>query len=125
MWPWMQRIFGQFARIQHPVKGMWEIEQDDGESLLMVRMVRNVWVEGGNGVDGEADVSAPAFWVARIGKADEGCEDAFLGLHFKEVWLYWDTMLLAPFMDKDAVVFKTKNVVVEEKEEKEDKRQDH
>lgn len=79
----------------------------------MVQMTRNIWV--GERTEGEPDVSAPAFWVARIGKADEGCEEAFLGLHFKEVWLYWDTMLLAPFMGKDAVVFRSENVVAEKK----------
>ena len=36
------------------------------------------------------------------------------GLHFKEVWLYWDTALLLPHLPGEAVVFKTKNVLASE-----------
>jgi len=107
MWAWMKQIFGQFERLRHDILQMWDIKQDDGTSLVMLRMVRNVWVLGNTGE--EPNVSAPTFWVCKIGPADYA--DAHEGLQFKEVWLYWDTMLLAPFMGKDAVAFKTKNIL--------------
>jgi hypothetical protein len=33
------------------------------------------------------------------------------GLNFKEVWLYWDTALLAKHLPREAVVFQTQNVL--------------
>jgi hypothetical protein len=47
--------------------------------------------------------------IAIIGKS--GSDEAAEGLHFKEVWLYWDTALLLPYLPKEAVVFKTENVL--------------
>ena len=107
MWAWMKKLFGQFERLRHDILNLWEIKQDDDSSLLFVQMVRNVWTLG-NKAD-KPEVSAPTFWVCRIFTADD--EHAFGGLQFKEVWLYWDTALLAPFLPKDAIAFQTKNVV--------------
>lgn len=39
-------------------------------------------------------------------------------LRFREVWLYWDTGLLVPWMPGEAVVFRGENVV-EERERRE------
>jgi hypothetical protein len=106
MWAWMKQIFGQFERLRHDLLKIRDIEQDDGSSVVMVQMVRNLWMLGNTGE--KPDVSAPTFWLCRIGPADH--PDAFNGLQFKEVWLYWDTMLPKPFT-KDAVAFKTKNIL--------------
>src|SRR6201996_4520289 len=100
MWAWMKKIFGQFERLRHDPLKIWDIKQDDGSSVVMVQMVRNLWVLGNTGE--KPDVRAPTFWLCTIGPADH--PDAFNGLQYKEVWLYWDTMLLKPFM-KDAVAF--------------------
>ena len=105
----MKKLFGQFERLRHDILNVWEIKQDDASSLFFVQMVRNVWIPG-NKTD-KPEVSAPTFWVCKIVLADD--EQAFEGLQFKEVWLYWDTALLAPFLPKDAIAFRTKNVVEE------------
>lgn len=109
MWAWMKRLFGEFGRLQHPILQLWDIEEDDGTHTLFVQMIRNVWMHGNH--SDKPDVSAPAFWVCKIGSADADYPDAFMGIQYKEVWIYWDTMLLAPHVGKDAVAFKTKNVV--------------
>ena len=110
MWAWMKKIFGQFEALRHDILNVWEIKLDVDSSLLFVQMVRNIWMPE-NKTD-TPEVSAPTFWVCRMGSADH--EKAFEGLHFKEVWLYWDTALLAPFLPKDAIAFKTRNVVEED-----------
>lgn len=107
MWAWMKKLFGQFEGLRHDIVNIWEIRQNDNSSTLFVQMVRNIWIPGNK--TEKPEVSAPTFWVCSIGTADN--EDAFAGLQFKEVWLYWDTALLAPFLPKDAIAFSTKNVV--------------
>lgn len=109
MWAWMKRLFADFGRLRHDILEFWEIEEDDGTHTLLLRIMRNIWMHG-NGSD-IPDVSAPTFWHCKIGPADVDYPDALMGIQYKEVWIYWDTMLLAPFISKDAVAFKTKNVV--------------
>jgi len=106
MWSWMKQIFGQFEHLRHDIHWAWDIEQTNGESKLIVQMTRNIWIKGSHAK--EPEVSAPAMFICTIGPADH--PDAFEGLQFKEVWLYWDTMLLAPHMGKDAVAFSRTNV---------------
>ena len=88
---------------------MTEIEHDDGRSELLVHMVRNIWLPGNTSDNPE--VSAPAFWRCFIGPGDD--EAAYRGLQYKEVWLYWDTYLLAPFMKKGAVALQNRNIVTD------------
>jgi len=107
MWNWIRQIFGQFGALRHDIHQIIDIEQDDGTDLLAVQMTRNIWVKGSNSK--EPEVAAPGSMWARIGKGDSPI--AYEGLQFHEVWLYWDTMLLAPFMPKDAIAFQSKNVV--------------
>jgi len=102
----MKQIFGQFERIRHDLLKIWDIKQDDGTSIVMVQMVRNLWMLGNTSEN--PGVSPPTFWLCTISPADH--LDAFNGLQFKEVWLYWDTMLLVPFI-KDAVAFQGKNIL--------------
>jgi hypothetical protein len=87
-----------------------ELGHDDGRAELLVAMTRNIWLPG-NKTD-KPDVSAPAFWRCFIAPSDDPV--AYIGLTYKEVWLYWDTHLLAPFMKKDAVALQNKNVVTGE-----------
>jgi len=66
----------------------------------------------GDDVGGEPTVSIPVTFIAVVGRSDAaGGLETPEGLCFREVWLYWDTALLLPFLEKDAVVFKTENVV--------------
>jgi hypothetical protein len=69
MWTWMKRLFGEFARLQHPILQLWDIEQADGTSTLFVQMIRNIWMHGNQ--SDKPDVSAPTFWVCKIGPADD------------------------------------------------------
>ena len=66
----------------------------------------------GDDVEGEPTVSIPVTFIAVVGRSDAAAgQETPEGLCFREVWLYWDTALLLPFLEKDAVVFKTENVV--------------
>jgi hypothetical protein len=107
MWAWMKKLFGVFERIHHDWIHFVEIERDDGTSQIYTQNVRNLWLLGNKSE--EPTVSIPVTMIAIIGKS--GSEETPEGLHFKEVWLYWDTALLLPFLEKEAVVFQTKNVV--------------
>jgi hypothetical protein len=107
MWAWMKKLFGVFERIRHDWVHFIEIERDDGTSQIYTQNVRNLWLLGNKSE--EPTVSIPVTMIAVIGKS--GREETPEGLEFKEVWLYWDTALLLPFLEKEAVVFKTKNVV--------------
>jgi hypothetical protein len=107
MWAWMKKLFGVFEQIRHDWIHFVEIERDDGTSQIYTQNVRNLWLLGN--MSEEPTVSIPVTMIAVIGKS--GRAETPEGLHFKEVWLYWDTALLLPFLEKEAVVFKTKNVV--------------
>ncbi|KAL6917232.1 hypothetical protein FSST1_008727 [Fusarium sambucinum] len=77
------------------------------EIQIYTQNVRNLWLRGNKG--DKPTVSIPVTMIAIIGKS--GSDETAEGMHFKEVWLYWDTALLLPYLPKEAVVFKTKNVV--------------
>ena len=61
----------------------------------------------GSDVEGSPDVSVPVSWVCTIGKADS--PEGHSGLQMKEVHLFWDTGVLAPFLESDAIVFRRHN----------------
>lgn len=107
MWAWMKKLFAVFERIRHDWVHLVEIERDDGTSQIYAQNLRNLWLLGNEGE--KPDVSIPVTMIAIVGKSGDGKTPE--GLHFKEVWLYWDTALLSPFLAKDAVVFKTENVL--------------
>ncbi|EXK43412.1 hypothetical protein FOMG_06027 [Fusarium oxysporum f. sp. melonis 26406] len=107
MWAWMKKLFDVFERIQHDWIHFVEIERDDGTSQIYTQNIRNLWLRGNK--ESKPTVSIPVTMIAIIGKS--GSDETPEGLHFKEVWLYWDTALLLPHLPKDAVVFKTKNVL--------------
>ncbi|KAH8683941.1 hypothetical protein BGZ61DRAFT_357296 [Ilyonectria robusta] len=107
MWAWMKKLFGVFERIHHDWVQFLEIERDDGRSQIYSQNVRNLWLRGNKGE--KPTVSIPVTMIAIIGKSDD--ENTPEGLHFKEVWLYWDTALLLPFLPKEAVVFQTSNIL--------------
>ncbi|KAM0490244.1 hypothetical protein ACHAP8_011781 [Fusarium lateritium] len=104
---WMKKLFDVFERIQHDWVQFLEVERDDGTSQIYTQNVRNLWLRGNKG--DKPTVSIPVTMIAIIGKS--GSDETAEGMHFKEVWLYWDTALLLPYLPKEAVVFKTKNVV--------------
>ena len=101
MWTWMKKLFSVFERIRHDWVHLVEIERDDGTSQIYAQNVRNLWLLGNK--DDAPDVRIPVTMIAIIGRPEE--------LRFKEVWLYWDTALLSPLLAKNAVVFKTQNVL--------------
>ncbi|KAE8361669.1 hypothetical protein BDV27DRAFT_147623 [Aspergillus caelatus] len=110
MWAFMKKLFGGFRRMRHDFINVFEIENDDSTIQLISQNVRNIWMPG-NETD-QPSVSIPMSWICQIGPADE--PGTVNGLQYKEVWLYWDTALLAPFLPEDAVAFQTKNILVED-----------
>ncbi|KAJ9616792.1 hypothetical protein H2200_000511 [Cladophialophora chaetospira] len=106
MWPWMKQLFGQFAKMRHDILRLTEVKEEGAESsFLTVQMKRNIWLPGNT--SDVPDVSAPMAFFCRTGPGDD--PQAVGGLQMTEVWIYWDTALLAPFLSQDAVVFRTKN----------------
>ena len=67
----------------------------------------NLWLLGSKSVN--PDVSIPVTMIGIIGSS--GSVQMPERLHFMEVCLYWDTALLSPFLAKEAVLFKTENVL--------------
>jgi hypothetical protein len=107
MWAWMKKLFGIFDRISHDWIQFTEIEHDDGTTQFITQNVRNLWIKGNDGE--KPTLSIPVVMIAIVGPS--GDENTPEGLDFKEVWLYWDTALLLPKLPREAVVFKTKNVL--------------
>lgn len=107
MWAWMKKLFCAFEHIRRDWVHLVEIERDDETNQIYAQNVRNLWLLGNKGE--EPEVRIPVTMIAIVGES--GSEQTPEGLHFKEVWLYWDTALLSPFFAKDAVVFKTENVL--------------
>jgi hypothetical protein len=110
MWAWMKKLFGVFDRISHDWIQFTEIQRDDGTTQFITQNIRNLWVKGNDAE--KPTVSIPVVMIAIVGPS--GDETTPEGLHFKEVWLYWDTALLLPHLPGEAVVFKTKNVLASE-----------
>ena len=107
MWTWMKKLFSVFERIRHDWVHLVEIERDDGTSQIYAQNVRNLWLLGNK--DDAPDVRILVTMVAIIGRS--GSDRTPEELRFKEVWLYWDTALLSPFLAEDAAAFKTENVL--------------
>jgi hypothetical protein len=99
--------FRTIERLRHDFHSLWEVKNDDGTTTIMTQWTRNIWLPGNN--TEEPTVSVPLSWISIIGPAD--LADAVDGLNFREVWLYWDTALLAKYLPKEAVVFQTHNVL--------------
>ncbi|KAB8236522.1 hypothetical protein BDV23DRAFT_168779 [Aspergillus alliaceus] len=110
MWAWMKQLFGKFRQMRHDFINVYEITNDDGTTTILSQNVRHIWMPD-NTTDSPS-VSIPLSWICRIGPADMG--GTLNGLQYKEVWLYWDTALLTPFLPSDAVVFKTNNILQKE-----------
>ncbi|OJI88620.1 hypothetical protein ASPTUDRAFT_196156 [Aspergillus tubingensis CBS 134.48] len=93
MWAWMKRLFGQSKGLRHDFHNLWE--------------TRNIWPPGND--TEEPTVAIPLSWISTIGPANSA--DALDGLQFKEVWLYWDTAILAKYLPRKAVVFQEQNIL--------------
>jgi hypothetical protein len=96
MWAWMKKLFSVFERIRHDWVHLVEIKLDNGNSQIYAQNVRNLWLLGNKGA--EPDVRIPVTMIAIVGES--GSEKTLERLHFKEVWLYWDTALLSPFLER-------------------------
>jgi hypothetical protein len=106
----MKKLFGVFSKIRHDWIHFVEIGLDEeGASQIYLQGMRNLWMLRDD-TEGEPRVSIPVTFIAIVGKSN-GEQETPEGFCFREVWLYWDTALLLPFLEKDAVVFKTENVV--------------
>jgi hypothetical protein len=103
----MKKLFAVFGRIRHDWVHLLEIERDDNTSQIYTQNIRNLWLHGNK--EKEPTVSIPVTIIAIIGKSND--EKTPEGLYFKEVWLYWDTALLLPFLPKEAMVFKAENIL--------------
>ena len=106
MWEWMKALFALSSRMQHPIGYAEELARPNGSHQLSLRFTRNLWMQGSN-TEGKHDVSVPVSWVCTIGKADS--PEGHNGLQMKEVHLLWDTGVLAPFLNRDAVAFRQYN----------------
>ena len=106
IWPWIVRLFGQFKRLEHDFKKVWEIQNEDGSVDLITQLTRHIWAYGNN--SDFPSISVPLAMVSRIGTSASA--EAPEGLQFQEVWLYWDTSVLAPYFPKDAIVFRANNI---------------
>ncbi|PYH29351.1 uncharacterized protein BO87DRAFT_401407 [Aspergillus neoniger CBS 115656] len=110
MWASMKRLFGQFKSLQHDFHNLWEVKNDDGTTATISQWTRNIWLPGNDTEEPTVDI--PLSWISTIGPADSA--DALDGLQFKEVWLYWDTTMLAKYLPREAVVFQAQNILHQE-----------
>jgi hypothetical protein len=104
---WLKQLFGEYQKLSHDILNAWEINEKNGETWIFIQMTRHAWVKGSTGE--KPDASIPLMWVGRVGETDR--EDAHDGQQHLEVWFYWDTNLLRPFMDENAVTFQSQNVL--------------
>lgn len=89
---WMKDLFFSFEKIKHVPEYyvQYSSKNAEGKESMKVhaQFRRLLWLKGNTG--DEPDVDTPVAWVCEVGKADEGDEDGYLGLQFKDVSLYWD-----------------------------------
>lgn len=108
IWPWIIKLFGQFARREHDFIAIWELENDDGTVHLIAQVTRHIWAPGSD-INASPTVSIPLSMVCEIGSSTAHGETPE-GLQFYHVWLYWNTYLLQPYFPKDSIVFSSVNV---------------
>lgn len=108
IWPWIIKLFGHFARLEHDFIAIWEIENPNGTVHLIAQVTRHIWAPGSD-INGSPTVSIPLSMTCEIGPSTSP-QDTPEGLQFHQVWLYWDTYLLQPFFPKNAIVFSSVNV---------------
>lgn len=87
-------VFGVFEKCKHTWNAYYEILPFDGDSTVVWRAIRQLWIKGNKRED--ADVDVPMLWICKIGKAES--EDGFGGLQYKEIHLSWDTAKVAQLM---------------------------
>lgn len=110
IWPWILQLFGQFGKLSHDISKVSEIHNDDGTVELVCQAIRHIWAKGDE--SHEPTVSVPLSMIAVISYNKE--PRTVEGMQFKEVWLYWDTYKLLPYLAPDLVVFCPTNVITEE-----------
>ncbi|GLB05848.1 hypothetical protein AtubIFM57258_001139 [Aspergillus tubingensis] len=71
---------------------------------------RNIWLPERD--TEEPTVAIPLSHISTIGPADSA--DALDGLQFEEVWLYWDTAMLAKYLPREAVVLQAQDILHQE-----------
>lgn len=104
---WMKRLFEQLKGLRHDFHNLWEVRNDDGTTTIISQWTRNNWLPERD--TEEPTVAIPLSRISTIGPADSA--DALDGLQFKEVWLYWDTAMLAKYLPREAVVFQAQDIL--------------
>lgn len=110
IWPWIMKLFSQFGKLSHDILKVSEIHNDDGTVELVCQAVRQIWAKDNR--NHEPTVSVPLSMIAIISHNNE--PRTVQGMQFKEVWLYWDTYKLLPYLAPDLVVFSPINIITEE-----------
>lgn len=82
---WMSELFFSFEKINH-VPEYYLQYTEGGVFRVHAGFLRQFWLKGNTGE--KPDTETPTSWVCEIGPGDE--PDAYLGLQFKKVSLYWD-----------------------------------
>ncbi|KAJ5757125.1 uncharacterized protein N7511_007307 [Penicillium nucicola] len=103
IWPWIVKLFGEFARLEHDFHAVWELENENDTVHLIARVTRHIWAPGSD-IAGSPTVSLPLSMTCEIGPST-GPEETPEGLQYRHVWMYWDTYPLQPHFPKNAVVF--------------------
>ena len=99
IWEWIRELYEGVERLRPQPVTMWEIRQDDGTTFMQSQMVRSFWALKNKSE--EPDVSIPTLVAGIVAPSDD--PSAVEGLQWKECWIYFDTMLLAPSLGKDSV----------------------
>ncbi|OGE47606.1 hypothetical protein PENARI_c040G06723 [Penicillium arizonense] len=94
------------GKLSHNFVKVREIQNDDGSVDLVSQITRHIWPPGNE--SDKPSVSVPLSMVCNIGP--NNAPGTVGGLQFNEVWLYWDTYLLQPYLPADSVVFSSKNL---------------
>lgn len=83
---WMSTLFFSFEKVEHIPEHYLEIPNSDGTVKVHASFRRRLWLKGNTST--EPDVDTPMAWMCSIGPAVGG--EGYLGLHFRNVSLYWD-----------------------------------
>jgi hypothetical protein len=83
---WMSTLFFSFEKVEHLPEHYLEVPNSDGTVKVHASFQRRLWLKGNTGT--EPDIDTPMAWMCTIGPA-VGTE-GYLGLHFRNVSLYWD-----------------------------------
>jgi hypothetical protein len=106
LWRFLPRIFEPVTKMWHEVLNCKEVRRaGDPIICLELQLTRHLWLKGQPFDEHNPTVSAPLHGTVYL--MPSVSPEGDLGYQMKEIFIYWDKALLAPYVESKATMFET------------------